>query len=151
MRVAPERVEVEFFHLPGRRLAELGAAVAGVDAEEAGEAVQVAVAVIVVDVAAVAANDDRDLPLVVVGAHPREVQPEVALRQFLQGRYNLPARLRRDRHTKLLSYCDGMDTASSTQVPIQVVIRSSAVPLLVHNVQRCSLTLGHLPLALIGR
>ena len=50
--VAPERVEVELFDLAGGGLAVLGAAVAGVDAEEAGEAVEVAVAVLVVDVAA---------------------------------------------------------------------------------------------------
>ena len=52
--VAPQRVEVELLDLARRRFAELGAAVAGVDAEEAGEAVEVAVAVVVVDVAAVA-------------------------------------------------------------------------------------------------
>ena len=61
VRVAPERVEVELLDLAGGGFAELGAAVAGVDAEEAGEAVEVAVAVLVVDVAALAADDDRDL------------------------------------------------------------------------------------------
>ena len=58
--------------------AELGAAVAGVNAEEAGEAIEVAVAVLVEDVAALAADDDRDLVLVAVGAHPREVHPEMS-------------------------------------------------------------------------
>ena len=77
--VAPERVEVELFDLAGRGLAELGAAVAGVDAEEGGEAVEVALAVLVVDVAALAADDDRDLVVGAVGAHPREVHPEMSL------------------------------------------------------------------------
>ena len=61
MGVAPERVEVELLDLARGGLAELGAAVAGVDAEQAGEAVEVALAVLVVDVAALAADDDRDL------------------------------------------------------------------------------------------
>ena len=82
--VAPQRVEVELLHLAGGRLAELGAAVPGVDAEEAGEAIEVAVAVLVVDVAALAADDDRDLVVGPVGAHPREVHPEMAPGQLLE-------------------------------------------------------------------
>ena len=82
--VAPQRVEVELLDLARRRLPQLGAAVAGVDAEEAGEAVEVAVAVLVVDVAALAADDDRDLVVGPVGAHAREVHPEMALGQLLK-------------------------------------------------------------------
>ena len=63
--VAPEGEEVELFDLARRGLAVLGAAVAGVDAEERREAVQVAVAVLVVDVAAVRPGDQWDL---VIGA-----------------------------------------------------------------------------------
>ena len=82
--VAPQRVEVELLDLARRRLAELGAAVAGVDAEERGEAVEVAVAVLVVDVAALGAGDDRDLVAGAVGAHAREVHPEMTHGELLE-------------------------------------------------------------------
>ena len=52
--------------------AQFAAAVTGVDAEEGREPVEVAVAVLVVDVAAVGADDDRDLVVGPVGPHPRE-------------------------------------------------------------------------------
>ena len=81
--VAPVGVEAELLGLLGRGLAELGAAVAGVYAEERGEPVEVALAVLVVDVAALAAHEDRHL-VVRVGAHAREVHPEVALGQLLE-------------------------------------------------------------------
>ena len=86
MRVAPVRVEVELADLGGGRLAVVGAAVAGVAAEERAEAVEVAVAVVVVDVGALAAGDDRDLVVGVVAAHSREVQPEVACARSPAGR-----------------------------------------------------------------
>ena len=54
--IAPQRVEVELFDLAGGGLAELGAPMAGVDAEEGGEPVEMAVAVVIVDVAALAAT-----------------------------------------------------------------------------------------------
>ena len=60
VRVAPVGHEVELANLALHRLADLGAAVAGVAAEEAREPVEVAVAVIVVDVGALAPGDDRD-------------------------------------------------------------------------------------------
>jgi hypothetical protein len=40
--------------------------------------------VVVVDVAAVGAFDDRDLVIGAIGAHSREVHPEVAARHLLQ-------------------------------------------------------------------
>src|SRR5204862_286105 len=54
-----------------------------VHAEERREAVEVALAVLVVDVDALAARDDRHLVLFVVGAHAREVQPQVAAGELL--------------------------------------------------------------------
>jgi hypothetical protein len=85
MRVAPDRVEVELLDLPRGGLAQLRAPVAGVDAEERGEAVEVAVAVLVPDVGALAANDDRDLRSV-EGPVSREVHPQVAFGEFLEAR-----------------------------------------------------------------
>ena len=84
VRVAPVGVEAELLDLRGRGLADLGAAVAGVHAEERREAVEVALAVLVVDVGALAARDDRDLVAVVVRAHAREVHPEMAARLLLK-------------------------------------------------------------------
>ena len=84
--VAPQRVEVELFDLARGRLAVLGAAVAGVDAEERRQPVEVFVAVLVVDVAALGAADHRDLVAGPVGPHPREVHPEVAAGQLLKFR-----------------------------------------------------------------
>ena len=84
MRVAPVGDEVELADLALHRLADLGAAVAGVAAEEAREAVEVAVAVLVVDVGALAAGDDRDRVLGVVAAHAREVHPQVLAGELLE-------------------------------------------------------------------
>ena len=75
--VAPVRVEAELLGLAGRGLAELGAPVAGVHAEQGGQPVHVAVAVIVVHVRPLAAHDQRDLVTLVVPAHPGEVHPEM--------------------------------------------------------------------------
>ena len=78
VRVRPVRVEGQLAHLLERRLADLLAvAVAEVDGEEPGERVEVALAVDVLEVAAVAAHDDRRL----VAAHVREVEPEMVVRQ----------------------------------------------------------------------
>src|SRR5512132_485760 len=85
MGIAPHRDEVELANLGGHRVAELGPAVAGVDAEERREAVEVAVAVVVPDVAALAAHDDRDFVLRAERTHPGEVHPEIALGQLLEG------------------------------------------------------------------
>ena len=86
MRVAPRREEAELLGLVGAGLCDIGAAVADVHAEQCAQAVEVAVAVVVPDVAAVALDDDRDLGPVVVRAHATEVHPEVALCQILQVR-----------------------------------------------------------------
>jgi hypothetical protein len=84
--VAPVRGEVELADLGRHRVADLGPAVAGVYAEEAREAVEEAIAVLVPDVRALAANDDRHLVLGVVAAHAGEVEPEVTQRLFLEAR-----------------------------------------------------------------
>ncbi len=121
MGVAPQRVEVELLDLARRRLAELGAAVAGVDAEEAGEAVEVALAVLVVDVAALAADDDRDLVVGAVGPHPGEVHPEMAFGQLLEAGVHSVRRLRRGCHGRLLPFT----TPWTTVDPVSSVFKWS--------------------------
>ena len=81
--VAPVRVEAELLGLARGGLPELGAAVADVHAVQRRQPVEVALAVLVVHVTAVPADDDRDVA-VLVGAHPREVHPQVALRELLK-------------------------------------------------------------------
>ena len=84
MGVRPVRVEGQLAHLRSRRLAHLLAErVADLHGEEPGERVEVALAVRVLEVAAVAADDDRDLA-VPVAAHAREVQPEMVVRGPLE-------------------------------------------------------------------
>jgi hypothetical protein len=69
VRVAPVRVEGQLAHLRRRRLAHLLAEpVADLDGEEAGQRIEVALAVRVLQVAAVAAHDDRHLG-VAISAH----------------------------------------------------------------------------------
>jgi hypothetical protein len=78
MRVRPVRVEGQLAHLVERGLPDLIAeAVADVDGEEPGERVEIALPVNVLEVAAVAAHDDRWL----ARPHLREVEPEVVVRQ----------------------------------------------------------------------
>src|SRR5262249_33103510 len=68
VRVAPVRVEGQLAHLCRRGLADLLAvAVAYVHREEAGECVEVSLAVRVLEVAAVAAHDDRHLVVAIAG------------------------------------------------------------------------------------
>ena len=76
----------ELLRLVGARLRDVGAAVADVRAEQRAEAVEVAVAVLVPDVAALAADDDRHLGAVLVGAHAAEVHPQMALGELLRAR-----------------------------------------------------------------
>src|SRR5207249_2723349 len=83
-RVRPVGVERQLAHLLERRLTDLLAeAVADVDREQARKRVQIALAVGVLEVAAVAADDDRHLG-VPVPAHAGEVHPEMVLGELLQ-------------------------------------------------------------------
>ena len=84
MGIAPVREEAELLGLRGGGLAELRAAVARVHAEQRRQPVEVALAVLVEDVATLAAHDDRDLVLLVVRTHAREMHPEVATGLLLQ-------------------------------------------------------------------
>ncbi len=83
VRVGPVGVEAELLGLVGSGLDEVRATVTDVDAEQGREPVEVAVALVVVDVAALAPGDDRDVT-VRVGAHPREVHPEVTATELLE-------------------------------------------------------------------
>ncbi len=83
MRVAPVGEEAELLRLIGTSLRHIGAAVTDVRAEERAEAVEVLLAVLIEDVAALAANDDRDLGAVFIGTHAAEVHPQVALGELL--------------------------------------------------------------------
>ena len=84
MGVRPVRVERQLAHLLERRLADLVAErVADVDREQAGERVDVPPTVRVLEMAAVAAHDDRDV-LDAEPAHAGEVHPEVLLGGALQ-------------------------------------------------------------------
>jgi hypothetical protein len=78
--VAPDGVEVELGYLARGGLAELGATVPGVDAEQRREAVEVAIPVLVPDIGPLAAGDDRHLVRVVIPAHSGEVHPQVPAR-----------------------------------------------------------------------
>ena len=77
MGVAPVRIEVELLDLRGGGLRVLGPAVTRVAAEQRGETVEVALAVVVPDVGALGLGDDRNLVVGVVTAHPGKVHPEV--------------------------------------------------------------------------
>jgi hypothetical protein len=84
VRVRPVRVEGQLAHLRRRGLADLFAVrVADVDREQPRERIEVALAGRVLEVAAVPADDDRDLGLLVAG-HAREVEPEVVARGLLE-------------------------------------------------------------------
>ena len=82
--VAPDRDEVELLDLRRHRIAELAAAVTRVDAEERREAVEIAFAVVIPDVAPLTANDDGDLVVRAERAHLGEVHPEMALCLLLE-------------------------------------------------------------------
>src|SRR5947209_2568061 len=84
MRIRPIGVERELAHLRGGGLADLVAeAVADLHGEQARQGVEIALAVCVLEVAAVAAHDDRNVA-VRVRAHAREVQPEMIAREALE-------------------------------------------------------------------
>ena len=89
MGVGPVGVEGQLAHLRERRLADLLAvAVPDVDREQTGEGVEVALAVRVPEVTAVALDDDRDVLAVAVAAHPGEVHPQVILGELLEVRFH---------------------------------------------------------------
>ena len=82
--VAPVRVERKLAHLRRCRLPHLLAeAVADLDGEEPCQRVEIALAVRVLQVAAVATDDDRDVALH-VARHAREVHPQMVARSLLQ-------------------------------------------------------------------
>jgi hypothetical protein len=83
VRVGPQRHERQLLGLPGRRLGQVGPAVAELAHEEAGQRVEVALAVHVVDVGALAAHD-HGYVVVLVRAVPGEVQPQVVLGGLLE-------------------------------------------------------------------
>ncbi len=83
VRVGPQREVGELARLLGRGLGKLRAPVADLDGEQPREAVQVTFAVLVVDVRTFAADDDRDV-VVLVRAEAREVHPEVAAGRLLE-------------------------------------------------------------------
>ncbi len=75
VRVGPAGEVAEVLGLLCTGLDQVVATVAQLRAEQRSETIEVALAVLVVDVAAVAAHDDRDLVLSVVLTHPGEVHP----------------------------------------------------------------------------
>src|SRR5205814_7519388 len=83
VRVAPDGEEVELLHLARGGLAELGAAVPRIHAEQRREPVEVAVALLVPHVRALAANDDRHLAPVKAPV-PGEVHPQMPLGELLE-------------------------------------------------------------------
>src|SRR5439155_27118637 len=102
MCVGPVCVERQLTHLRCCGFPHLLAvAVADVDREKAGKGVHEALAVRVLEVAAVATDDDRHIA-VPVTAHPREVEPEMVARSALK--------------IQLLR-CRGRQFASPTRVP----------------------------------
>ena len=84
VRIGPEREVGELARLPRRGLGDLGPAMADLAHEQPGQPVQVALAVLVIDVLALAAHDDRDVARG-KGRHPGEVQPQMALGLLLEG------------------------------------------------------------------
>jgi hypothetical protein len=83
MGIAPGGEERELPRLLGGSIGQLGAAMAAVHAEQRRQPVEIAFGVLVVDIAAVAAHDDRDLTRG-VAAHAREVHPQMAPGEPLQ-------------------------------------------------------------------
>lgn len=90
--VGPHREEGELLALLVRRLGELVTAVTGVDHEQAGEAVEVALALVVVDVGALATHDGGNGRVLVV-RHAGEMHPQVVVRgsaEVLAHGYRVP-------------------------------------------------------------
>ena len=84
VRVRPVGVERQLAHLLVRGLADLvPERVADLHREQPGERIEVPAPERVLEVAALAADDDRDVHLL-VHRHAREVEPEMVTRQLLQ-------------------------------------------------------------------
>src|SRR6202020_894083 len=83
VRVGPQREVGKLASLPCAGLGYLSAAVPDLTHEQAGQAVQVTLAVLVVDVLTLASDDHLDVA-VRVGRHPGEMQPQVPLGLFLE-------------------------------------------------------------------
>ncbi len=83
MGIGPVREEAELLGLIRPGLRDVCTTMADVHAEKCREAVQVALALLVVDVATVAAHDDRDISLL-ISAHAAEVEPQVPPGQALE-------------------------------------------------------------------
>ncbi len=85
VRVRPQREEGELLSLLGRGLGETRTAVAGVDHEQPGQAVDVLLAGVVPDVVSLTPpDDDRHPPAAVHSGLPGEVHPEVIVCFSLQ-------------------------------------------------------------------
>src|SRR5689334_7185339 len=81
MGVRPVRIKRQLAHLLVRGLSDLVAVrVADLHGEETCERVEIALAVCVLEIAALAADDDRRL----VTVHAREVEPQMIARSSLQ-------------------------------------------------------------------
>jgi hypothetical protein len=85
VRIGPEREVGQLGRLFGRRLTELGPPVPDLAGEQPGQTIEVALAVLVPDVGALAAHHDRHLVFLVVRAEAGEVHPEVSPRPLAQG------------------------------------------------------------------
>jgi hypothetical protein len=72
---------VQLHHLLVRGVRELFATVTDVAEEEAGQAIQITLSLVIVYVASLASYDDRSAR---VSSEMREVDPEVAARELLQ-------------------------------------------------------------------
>jgi hypothetical protein len=81
--VAPDREVGELLGLAGGGLGQLAAAVAHLHGEQARQAVEVALAVLVPDVRALAPHDGRHL-VVGVARQPGEVHPQMAARLVVE-------------------------------------------------------------------
>jgi hypothetical protein len=135
--VAPDREECELLGLLGHRVGDLRTAVAGVDAEQRRETVEVALAVGVVDVAAFAARNHRHV-VVLIRAEPGEVHPEIALGHLLQrtgGQFHLSPRL------------DAVDNRSPAVKQRQPSGGQDGCSAVIRNVQRGGARFEQLPLA----
>ena len=128
MGVRPVGVERQLAHLLECRLADLLAvAVADVDGEQAGERVEVALAVRVPEVAAVALDDDRHVLVLAEPAHAGEVHPQVVAGVLLEiGGGHCSAFRVGTMRSGLVDRCTSLRTTDPSRAP--VIGRSPTVP-----------------------